>query len=136
MATVIKTTFKLRRGSLEEWMQANPVLAAGEPGFAIDANILKIGNGANTWKELPAIQGGASISPDQSSLTYNANGDLVVMGFETAEPNQVPIKNEQGDLIWISLSKVATSGLIDDLSQKNTILLSCGSAPVPSEDEI
>lgn len=135
MATVIKTTFKLRRGLMSEWISANPVLAAGEPGFATDANILKIGNGANSWSELPEISGGASISPDNSSLTYNANGDLVVMGFETAEPNQVPIKDELGNLIWINLSKVATSGLIDDLSQKNTILLSCGSAPVPSEVE-
>ena len=36
MATVYKTTFKLRRGTLEEWNAKNPILADGEPGFAID----------------------------------------------------------------------------------------------------
>lgn len=134
MATVVKTTFKLRRGTLAEWNSVNPILAAGEPGFAIDANVLKIGNGANSWNELPMISGGAAISPDGSSLTYNVNGDLMVIGFDTAQPNQVPIKSEDGNLMWISLSPVAISGLVDDLSQKDTILLSCGSAPVPMEE--
>ena len=33
MAQVIKTTFQLRRGSLEVWERNNPVLAKGEPSF-------------------------------------------------------------------------------------------------------
>ena len=134
MATVIKTTFKLRRGQLQEWESKNPILAAGEPGFALDANILKIGNGANTWTELPAINGGASISPDGSSITYDAAGSLIVMGFESAMPGQIPIKDENGVLIWINLSPVATSGLIDDLIQKETIHLYGGSAPTYEEE--
>ena len=48
-------TIKLRRGLLDRWEQVNPILAEGEPGWAIDAFILKVGNGKLTWKELPAI---------------------------------------------------------------------------------
>ena len=40
MATVYKTTFKLRRGTMAEWDAKNPILSDGEPGFAIDKNIL------------------------------------------------------------------------------------------------
>jgi hypothetical protein len=56
MATsTVKTTFKLRRGYLEKWEEVNPVLAEGEPGWALDAFILKIGDGQLRWTELPAI---------------------------------------------------------------------------------
>ena len=55
MAEIIKTTFKLRRGNLEVWERNNPVLAKGEPGFIIDKNTLKIGDGVTPWKELKYI---------------------------------------------------------------------------------
>ena len=57
-ATIIKTTFQLKRGSSDRWEELNLVLAAGEPGFEIDTNRLKIGNGETPWNELPYIGGG------------------------------------------------------------------------------
>lgn len=45
----------LRRGSLAEFNCANPILASGEPAFAIDTHTLKIGNGINTWLELESF---------------------------------------------------------------------------------
>jgi hypothetical protein len=48
-------TIKLRRGILADWERVNPVLADGEPGWAIDAFILKVGNGELRWNDLPAI---------------------------------------------------------------------------------
>jgi hypothetical protein len=48
-------TIKLRRGYLAKWEEVNPILAEGEPGWAIDAFILKVGNGQLRWTELPAI---------------------------------------------------------------------------------
>ena len=44
MATVIPTTFKLKRGIAARWAEVNPVLAQGEPGFVYDTNKLKIGD--------------------------------------------------------------------------------------------
>lgn len=55
MATVYKTTFQLRRGTLAEWESKNPVLAVGEPGYATDVCKLKIGNGTNAWTDLEYI---------------------------------------------------------------------------------
>lgn len=48
-------TIKLRRGILADWERVNPILADGEPGWAIDAFILKVGNGELRWNDLPAI---------------------------------------------------------------------------------
>ena len=48
-------TIKLRRGLLAKWEEVNPVLAEGEPGWAIDAFVLKVGNGQLRWNDLPAI---------------------------------------------------------------------------------
>ena len=55
MAEVIKTTFQLRRGNASVWEKNNPVLHRGEPGFVIDENRLKIGDGSTPWNELDYI---------------------------------------------------------------------------------
>ena len=55
MATVISTTFKLKRGTAARWEELNPILAQGEPGFAHDVNVLKIGNGIDEWLNLAYV---------------------------------------------------------------------------------
>lgn len=55
MAEVIKTTFQLRRGSAAVWERNNPILERGEPGFVIDENRLKIGDGSTPWNDLEYI---------------------------------------------------------------------------------
>lgn len=60
--TIIKTTFQLKRGSAARWAELNLVLAAGEPGFEIDTNRLKIGNGQTPWLELPYINDGSIVN--------------------------------------------------------------------------
>ena len=52
MATVYTTTFQLRRGNASVWEKNNPVLSRGEPGFEIDTNRLKIGDGSTAWNDL------------------------------------------------------------------------------------
>jgi hypothetical protein len=46
-------TIKLRRGTAAEWITANPLLAAGEPGFETDTGKHKIGDGNARWSKLP-----------------------------------------------------------------------------------
>ena len=129
MATVITTTFKLRRGQSSLWESKNPILAEGEPGYALDTKTLKIGDGVKTWNELDAISGASiSISPDGKSLAYDKAGDLCVIGIESAQVGQIPMRNKNGGISWMSLSPVAISGAIDDLTQRETIRIYCGSA--------
>ena len=45
----------LRRDTSANWTENNPVLSSGEPGFEIDTNLLKIGDGSNPWNDLSPI---------------------------------------------------------------------------------
>ena len=57
MAEVLKTVFQLRRGYEAAWKRNNPILASGEPGFVIDKNAIKIGDGVTAWNDLNYIGG-------------------------------------------------------------------------------
>lgn len=102
---IIKTIFKLRRGQTEQWESVNPILAEGEPGFAIDANVLKIGNGIDPWNDLDEIGGGSEsgelsvIIGDDNSIVINDN-TAKLLGFDTAEAGAQPRKNAEGKLEW------------------------------------
>ena len=56
-AQVITTQFQFKRGTKEAWERNNPILANGEPGWAYDEGIFKIGNGEDPWNQLETIQG-------------------------------------------------------------------------------
>lgn len=51
------TRIQVRRGTSAQWAAADPVLAAGEWGAAIDdgqVTSLRIGDGVHHWSDLPA----------------------------------------------------------------------------------
>ena len=52
---ILRTVFKLRRATEEEWERVNPILDLGEPGYAYDVQRLKIGNGTDHWQDLRYI---------------------------------------------------------------------------------
>lgn len=52
------STIQIRRGSNAAFNSVNPVLASGEPAFAIDVGILKIGDGVTHWTNLTPITSG------------------------------------------------------------------------------
>ena len=53
--TILKTIFQVKRGKAETWKEKNPILRVGEPGFAYDANIFKVGDGVTPWNDLKCI---------------------------------------------------------------------------------
>jgi hypothetical protein len=55
MAQIINITYQLKRGYADRWVEVNPILKQGEPGFEIDTGKLKIGNGIDNWINLPYI---------------------------------------------------------------------------------
>lgn len=63
------TTIKLRRGLSTAFSTNNPVLAAGEPAFATDTRILKIGDGTTAYNNLPSI----GASPDLSNYVQKTD---------------------------------------------------------------
>lgn len=62
------TRIQFRKGTAAEFNSSNPVLASGEPAYALDTNTLKVGDGSSTWMALSAISG-ASESKSSRSIT-------------------------------------------------------------------
>jgi len=50
-----ENSIAIRRGPKSDWESANPVLNSGEFGFDTTSNLIKIGNGFNTWQELSVL---------------------------------------------------------------------------------
>lgn len=48
MAPVIQ----FKRGTASRWLEIDPILAVGEPGYETDSGRLKIGDGTTKWSEL------------------------------------------------------------------------------------
>lgn len=61
------TAIQFLRGSESEWSSANPVLAAGKPGYELDTHKIKIGDGSTAWNSLPYV--GASYRGDYGGTT-------------------------------------------------------------------
>lgn len=98
---VIKTIFKLKRGTSTEWTSLNPLLEAGEPGFELDTGKLKIGNGVNLWKELKYIGGGdVSVGVDGVSIIVDGIGQISLAGFAEAQAGYAVRKGTGGKLEW------------------------------------
>ena len=48
-------TIQFKRGTAARWDELNLILEAGQPGFVVDENRLKIGDGITAWKDLPYV---------------------------------------------------------------------------------
>lgn len=75
MATVVNTTFKLKRGTAARWAEVNPILEQGEPGFVYDSNRLKIGDGITPWNDLPYIDGKTEVANFEIASEFPTVGD-------------------------------------------------------------
>ena len=87
MATtnLIKMQILLRRDTAANWeLHKDIIPAAGEPCFVVDKNILKIGDGINTFEKLESINGDKfKIAADGKSIALDGNV-FKLAGFDTA----------------------------------------------------
>lgn len=52
---IVKHIYQFKRSTAQRWLETNPILRQGEPGFEIDTGKLKIGDGITPWRRLPYI---------------------------------------------------------------------------------
>jgi len=74
-----KQLIQVRRDTAANWTSVNPVLAAGEHGFELNTNQLKVGDGSTPWNTLKYIAGN-KVSKDTlvyDVKDYGAKGDGV-----------------------------------------------------------
>lgn len=95
MSRIIKTTFQLRRGLAQDWTLENPLLMAGEPGFEIDTNKLKIGTGLARWNDLEYLTANAA-----EKTSIDAILDLIEGGMIA------PCTDESGHIMYDSSNTI------------------------------
>jgi len=64
------TRIKLRRDTAANWLDSNPILAAGEPGLETDTGKVKYGDGVSAWALLP--HAGSDTLDDQGNVVITA----------------------------------------------------------------
>ena len=121
MATVINTTFKLKRGLEARWLELNPVLAQGEPGYVLDLNRLKIGDGLTAWKDLPYLDS-EQLLADNQTIVIDGN-TLKLKGFVEAQVGAQLVKGEDGELTWKLPSTETIDGLTAAIAQLKTEMI-------------
>lgn len=77
---IITTIFQFKRGLAERWTLVNPVLNPGEPGFELDTNKFKIGDGVTAWNDLPYQSDNVSV--DDITIAF-IDGKLGVKAVST-----------------------------------------------------
>lgn len=125
MIEVIKTTFMLRRGQSEVWLRNNPVLAAGEPGYELDTHKIKIGDGVNSWIDLPYIG-------EHNIVNCSTHFEFPVIGNENyiykASEEALLYQWDSKQLIYVSLGAADVSEEID--------YIDCGGAEGHQGDDV
>jgi hypothetical protein len=121
MATVINTTFKLKRGLAARWAELNPILQQGEPGFVLDQNRLKIGNGETPWNDLPFLDS-ESLIADNETIVIDGNV-IKLKGFVEAQVGAQLVKGENGELTWKLPSTETVDGLVTAIALLQTEML-------------
>jgi hypothetical protein len=108
----VNNLIQLRKGTFAEWGSQNPILSSGEPGFDISTNILKIGDGINSWNNLQPINYNLNnyniLGTGNINIIGNISGtsgvfDQIVFNTSLDDPNLL-----QGQLQWN-----ATEGTLD-----------------------
>jgi hypothetical protein len=82
---------QLRRDTLANWIAVNPVLGDGEPGFVIDTNQIKYGDGSTPWNDLG--WGGTGLNPLSVAIGIgagktNQSNYSVAVGIDSGYINQ------------------------------------------------
>ena len=80
---VVNHIYQFKRGTAQRWVEVNPILRQGEPGFEYDTGKLKIGDGFTPWLTLPYINSnGGEISSQEEMVTVSTYSELPKIGDE------------------------------------------------------
>ena len=111
------TRMQQRRGTAQQWTDADPILAAGEIGFETDTNQFKIGDGVNAWSDLSYFKnledlGGSLDDYVLESTKGQANGVAELDGSGKIPSSQIPALVGLDTEITTAVS-TAVSNLVD-----------------------
>ena len=80
MAEVVNHIYQFKRGTAQRWIEVNPILKQGEPGFEYDTGKLKIGDGFTPWLALPYINSDVPVGGQEEMVTVPTYSNLPQFG--------------------------------------------------------
>lgn len=98
-------TLQLKRGTAARWIELNPVLAAGEPGFEYDTKKMKVGDGSTAWRDLPYIGSNEVCcvaayselpSTGDANCLYKVGDEKALYQWNTMEAKYESLSNGEG----------------------------------------
>lgn len=103
---------QLKRATAARWLELNPILEAGEPGFVMDENRFKIGDGETAWDNLPYI-GESEVFNAQThydfpsigrvNTIYKAESEQQVYQWNSTKLAYEPLNVSSGSVLDIEL---------------------------------
>lgn len=139
-----------RRGTAEQWTDADPILAAGEIGFETDTNQFKIGDGVNAWSDLSYFKnledlGGSLDDYVLVSTKGQPNGVAELDSTGNIPVTQLGNIIDGADAALDTLNEIATligdgsslaGTLIANISQIDTVVNGLGTDMVAVEGDV
>jgi len=119
----MQATIQVRRATHDEWLIANPVLAAGEPAFSTDTLETRVGDGVKRWSELQPLQLQNPMYTLYAGLEPNVNDGRWVVGdrrVTTVGAMTTTIFSGGGTSILAANPAIAPNRLINAYSVVNT----------------
>lgn len=95
--------YKFKNASAARWLDVDPILGPAEPGYEIDTGQLKVGNGVNTWSELPYL-----VDPDAINLLVT---QLVNAQLSELEEIKGPKGDPGEDASWVTMTQAEYDAL-------------------------
>lgn len=134
MATL--TRMQQRRGTAEQWTDANTILAAGEIGFEADTGYFKVGNGTTAWTDLEYFKDASTISNElvdgAPDLLNTLNELAAALGDD---PAFLTTLNNNVDTIESDVTTL--DGRVDDLETSKATLTRSATKPTsPSNGDM
>lgn len=83
------TRIKLRRDTAANWTDANPILAAGEPGLEIDTGKVKYGDGVTAWNAIEHT-GGDALTNDGAITVQTGDADRWLIRLRREDSDTQP----------------------------------------------
>lgn len=103
-----KMRILLRRGTLAEWENVNPILSAGEMGVALDIGKCKIGDGNTHWHDLSFFAMASDLN-DYAKVIIKTQDEWIAQSFVKSQKGQIYIyvkKNIEEDALISARMKV------------------------------
>lgn len=100
MVQIQEHIYQFKRGTAQRWIEINPILRQGEPGFEYDTGKLKLGDGFTPWLGLPYINEGAVFNaPTRDKFPYRGNSNTIYKAEEEVALYQWNNQTQTYDLL-------------------------------------